>query len=87
MKEDREVEDIADEFSVSSYVINYQILNQANIEAYGKLRAARPDDTITAVELLSRLERGSAPFTAAELKAIDRSKEEQRAPEDKWNDR
>ena len=87
MKEDREVEDIADEFSVSSSVINYQILNQANIEAYGKLRAARPDDTITAAELLSRLERGSAPFTAAELKAIDRSKAEQRAPEDKWNDR
>ena len=86
-KDRRGVKEIADEFSVSSSVINYQIRNQANIEAYGKLRAARPDDTITAAELLSRLERGSAPFTAAELKAIDRSKEEQRAPEDKWNDR
>ena len=88
MLDDRRGEkEIADEFSVSRYVIEDQIRNRANIEAYGKLRAARPDDTITAAELLSRLERGPAPFTAAELKAIDRSKEEQRAPEDKWNDR
>ena len=73
------------------------------IEAYDKLRRARrypsesftqvimraswPDDTITAAELLSRLDRGPAPFTDAELDAIDRSKAEQRTPEDKWNDR
>ena len=73
------------------------------IEAYDKLRRARrypsesftqvimraawPDDTITAAELLSRLDRGPAAFTAAELDAIDRSKAEQPPPEDKWNDR
>ena len=73
------------------------------IEAYDKLRRARrypsesftqvimraawPDDTITAAELLSRLDRGPASFTDAELDAIDRSKAEQQTPEDKWNDR
>ena len=74
------------------------------IEAYDKLRRARrypsesftqvimrtawPDDTITAAELLSRLDRGPASFTAAaELDAIDRSKAEQQAPRDKGNDR
>ncbi len=87
LDDDRGEKEIADEFSVSSSVIKNQIRNRANIEAYGKLRAARPDDAITAAELLSRFERGPAPFTAAELKAIDRSKAEQRAPEDKWNDR
>ena len=87
LDDDRGVKEIADEFSVSSSVIKNQIRNRANIEAYGKLRAARPDDTITAAEVLSRLERGPAPFTAAGLDAIDRSKAEQRTPGDKWNDR
>lgn len=68
-------------------MIEDQIRNRVRIETYGKLRAAWPDDTITAAELLSRLDRGPAPFTVAELDAIDRSKAEQRAPGDKRNDR
>ena len=73
------------------------------IEAYDKLRRARrypsesftqvilratwPEDTITAAELLSRLDHTPAPFTAEELDAIERAKTEQREPEDKWTDR
>ena len=41
-------------------------------------------DTITAAELLGRLDRGPAPFTAEGLGAIERAKTEQREPEDKW---
>lgn len=45
------------------------------------------EDTITAAELLSRLDSGPAPFTADGLDVVDRAKAEQRAPENKWNDR
>jgi predicted CopG family antitoxin len=73
------------------------------IEAYDKLRRARryssesftqvilratwPEDTITAAELLSRLDRSAAPFTAEELDAIESAKTQQREPDDKWTDR
>ena len=73
------------------------------IEAYDKLRRARrypsesftqvilratwPEDTITAAELLSRLDRSAAPFTAEELDAIENAKTQQREPDDKWTDR
>ena len=50
------------------------------------MRASWPEDTITAAELLSRLNSGPAPFTADGLDAVDRAKAEQRAPENKWND-
>ena len=51
------------------------------------LRATWPEDTITAAELLSRLDRAPSPFTAEELDAIERAKMEQREPDDKWNGR
>ena len=73
------------------------------IEAYEKLRSARrypsesftqvilratwPEDTITAAELLIRLDRAPAPFTAEELDAIERAKTMQREPGDKWTSR
>ena len=73
------------------------------IEAYDKLRRARryptesftqvilratwPEDTITAAELLSRLDRIPEPFTADGLDAIERAKAEQREPENKWTGR
>ena len=73
------------------------------VDAYEKLRSARrypsesftqvilratwPEDTITAAELLSRLDNTPAPFTAEELDAIERAKTEKREPEDKWTDR
>ena len=73
------------------------------VDAYEKLRSARrypgesftqvilratwPEDTITAAELLSRLDRVPGPFTAKDLDAIDRAKAEQREPEDKWTGR
>ena len=41
------------------------------------------EDTITGAELLSRLDHAPAPFTSAELDAIERVKTEQREPEDK----
>ncbi|MDD9990083.1 MAG: hypothetical protein OXQ31_27695 [Spirochaetaceae bacterium] len=69
-------------------------------EAYDKLRRARryptesftqvilratwPEDTITAAELLDRLDRIPEPFTADGLDAIERAKAEQPEPEDKW---
>ena len=49
------------------------------------MRATWPEDTITAAELLSRLDSGPAPFTADGLDAVDRAKAEQRAPENKWS--
>lgn len=51
------------------------------------MRATWTEDTITADELLSRLDRGPAPFTSAGLDAIERAKAEQRDPGDKWNSR
>ena len=73
------------------------------IEAYDKLRRARrhpsesftqvilratwPEDTITAAELLSRLDGAPEPFTADGLDAIERAKAEQREPENKWTGR
>ena len=73
------------------------------VDAYEKLRSARrypsesftqvilraewPEDTITAAELLSRLDDAPAPFTSAELDAIERAKAEPREPEDKWTGR
>lgn len=72
-------------------------------EAYDKLRRARryptesftqvilratwPEDTITAAELLSRLDGAPATFTAEGLDAIERAKREQPKPEDKWTGR
>lgn len=72
------------------------------LEAYDRLRRARrypsesftqvimraswPEDTITAAELLSRLDSGPASFTADDLDAVDRAKAEQREVGNKWND-
>ena len=73
------------------------------VDAYEKLRSARrspsesftqvilratwPEDTITGAELLSRLDHAPAPFTSAELDAIERVMTERREPEDKWTGR
>ena len=48
------------------------------------LRAAWPEQTVTAGELLERCRAVSALLTDDELDAVVRLKVEDRAPEDKW---
>lgn len=71
-----------------------------HLDAYERLRAARrspnesfsqvilrarwPEQTITGRELLSRLRDTGAQFSEAELDRIERLKQEDRPPEDKW---
>lgn len=48
------------------------------------LRAAWPEQTITAAELLARVREEGAHFTSQELAAAEAVAESDRAPEDKW---
>lgn len=73
-----------------------------HLDAYERLRAARrspresfsqvilrarwPQETLTGRELLEWLRAHGPHFSAAELDDIERLKQEDRPPEDKWRD-